>query len=73
MSLTLPPATSSGSKCWYALIELPDGDRAQLDEWIADPRIAAERIAGALTEYGISGQQVGNHRKKHVLSKKPCR
>ena len=71
MSLELPPAKGRGSQCWYALIELTDEDRKQLDQWLHDPRITGERIAGALKAHKITGPQVQNHRHKHLDD--PCR
>lgn len=72
MSLSLPPPGKPGTRCWYAKLELPEDDRAQLEAWVADLDITGERIAGALKAYGITASQVQNHRRDHLIANKPC-
>ena len=73
VSLTLPPARPTGTRCWYAKLELSDEDRAQLAEWLADDSIESSRIAEALKAYRVSASQINNHRREHVLAQRPCR
>ena len=73
MSLTLPPARPSGTRCWYAKLELPPEDLEQLAGWLADDEIHSSRIAEALKAYRISASQINNHRREHILAQRPCR